>query len=281
MHGLESDIESNSILVCPPLVFNRVAPSPLSISRPLNRSVLAEKIYLPNFSNINDARSVCASAVTFPAEKERKETDPQNTFVSSPAFSLRTGPLSVPEKKHTALTPTVQKSVKLPSPDHTLNFASVILKKFNSFGFASMAALPIAPREPLKRSDMQTPLKTREIRKKRKYTCCNCKNSHCLKMYCECYRSQGACSSHCKCKDCYNTVKLNKTKQDIRQTEKRKDVFIKLRKDQVRLTGPRARTKSSCKCKKSNCLKKYCECFALGKGCSSACECQDCKNISH
>jgi hypothetical protein len=33
-----------------------------------------------------------------------------------------------------------------------------------------------------------------------------------------------------------------------------------------------------CKCNKSNCLKKYCECFQAGKGCGNTCSCKDCQN---
>ena len=33
-----------------------------------------------------------------------------------------------------------------------------------------------------------------------------------------------------------------------------------------------------CTCKKSSCLKKYCECFQAGMKCSSFCKCVDCKN---
>ena len=33
---------------------------------------------------------------------------------------------------------------------------------------------------------------------------CNCKNSHCLKRYCECYAAGVQCSSKCKCVSCQN-----------------------------------------------------------------------------
>lgn len=36
-----------------------------------------------------------------------------------------------------------------------------------------------------------------------------------------------------------------------------------------------------CNCKKSNCLKKYCECFQMGVKCSELCKCDDCKNCDH
>lgn len=35
-----------------------------------------------------------------------------------------------------------------------------------------------------------------------------------------------------------------------------------------------------CSCKKSFCLKKYCECFQVGMKCTSNCKCVDCQNKS-
>jgi len=33
-----------------------------------------------------------------------------------------------------------------------------------------------------------------------------------------------------------------------------------------------------CNCKKSNCLKKYCECYQAGLKCGENCKCEECKN---
>lgn len=33
-----------------------------------------------------------------------------------------------------------------------------------------------------------------------------------------------------------------------------------------------------CHCKKSNCQKKYCECFQAGIKCGGNCKCEECKN---
>ena len=35
----------------------------------------------------------------------------------------------------------------------------------------------------------------------------------------------------------------------------------------------------TCNCKKSKCLKLYCDCFAFGLGCSPECKCADCANV--
>lgn len=37
----------------------------------------------------------------------------------------------------------------------------------------------------------------------------------------------------------------------------------------------------TCNCKRSKCLKKYCECFIMGKNCTDKCKCINCKNHSN
>ena len=42
--------------------------------------------------------------------------------------------------------------------------------------------------------------------------------------------------------------------------------------------SPAAAAKPGCNCKRSRCLKLYCDCFAAGKPCGPSCNCRDCQN---
>jgi hypothetical protein len=100
---------------------------------------------------------------------------------------------------------------------------------------------------------------------------CNCKNSGCLKRYCECFTRMKYCDSNCQCKNCFNTLQHEKERGEAIQNYMMKSPisFKKLNLDVNNLT---------CYCKKSNCLKKYCECYQMGMKCTSNCKCIDCKN---
>lgn len=37
-----------------------------------------------------------------------------------------------------------------------------------------------------------------------KVTCCSCKSSKCVKMYCECFKTRGYCVQQCRCLNCIN-----------------------------------------------------------------------------
>ena len=48
---------------------------------------------------------------------------------------------------------------------------------------------------------------------KRSWTC-KCKNSGCLKKYCDCYQNRRNCTSKCKCVNCFNKNIINNNKNN-------------------------------------------------------------------
>ncbi|KAF5736808.1 Tesmin/TSO1-like CXC domain-containing protein putative isoform 1 [Tripterygium wilfordii] len=119
---------------------------------------------------------------------------------------------------------------------------------------------------------------------------CNCKKSKCLKLYCECFAAGVYCIEPCSCQECFNkpihedtvlaTRKQIESRNPLAFAPKviRSSESIPEIGEDSNNTPASARHKRGCNCKKSNCLKKYCECYQGGVGCSINCRCEGCKN---
>lgn len=88
--------------------------------------------------------------------------------------------------------------------------------------------------------------------------CCTCTKTRCKKKYCECFASGNFCID-CHCTDCMNKPNIIQVEAATSPISEGENVII-------------------CTCSKSNCNKKYCECFKLGLKCNEKCRCINCMN---
>lgn len=51
---------------------------------------------------------------------------------------------------------------------------------------------------------------------------CNCRNTKCLKLYCECLRKGKTCSNHCNCSGCENHCESTHRQDKLKALEKKK-----------------------------------------------------------
>ena len=91
---------------------------------------------------------------------------------------------------------------------------------------------------------------------------CNCKKSRCLKLYCECFAAERFCQG-CNCVDCGNTPEAGEIREKaIKDTRAKNSKAFQNRFSVENSQGGKSTQKvhnMGCKCKKSACLKKYCE----------------------
>ena len=115
--------------------------------------------------------------------------------------------------------------------------------------------------------------KYKEEKAKKKFSC-RCKKSNCMKLYCDCFANGEKCIG-CNCVNCSNVIgnEIN-IKKVYDEVVGKNPVSMKLNLQKKSKTN-------GCNCSKSNCLKKYCECYKAGLKCSKICRCKICENMEN
>ncbi|XP_068146741.1 LOW QUALITY PROTEIN: protein lin-54 homolog [Drosophila tropicalis] len=107
---------------------------------------------------------------------------------------------------------------------------------------------------------------------------CNCSKSQCLKLYCDCFANGEFCKD-CTCKDCFNNLDNEVEREKaIRSCLDRNPSAFKP-KITAPASGDMRLHNKGCNCKRSGCLKNYCECYEAKIPCSSMCKCVGCRNM--
>ncbi|XP_068562574.1 protein lin-54 homolog [Cebidichthys violaceus] len=142
----------------------------------------------------------------------------------------------------------------------------------SSSGFPASAGIQTQARLPL--NGLSTAETTSRPRKP-----CNCTKSQCLKLYCDCFANGEFCNN-CNCNNCFNNLEHETERlKAIKTCLDRNPEAFKPKIGKGKEGESDRRHSKGCNCKRSGCLKNYCECYEAKIMCSSICKCIGCKNF--
>ncbi|XP_031841529.1 protein lin-54 homolog isoform X1 [Nomia melanderi] len=160
-------------------------------------------------------------------------------------------------KSQQATPSLLSNSQSLQTSTGNLSVGSVIESKGSQRSYTSVEPNGIRPRKP-----------------------CNCTKSQCLKLYCDCFANGEFCHM-CNCNNCSNNLGNEEERQRaIKSCLERNPNAFRPKIGKGRETGDDIRRHNKgCNCKRSGCLKNYCECYEAKIPCSANCKCIGCRNV--
>lgn len=222
--GRENCANVFPVPTAPPLRFTSTAFSDISLPIP---NLSASKSFGPNgfLSSASTSDSVqkpllCTDLlISSPAEQSQlPEQNPESTraLVSGDPADVNAGDLSLAASALLDLTPAVEEQQRFPFDEksHNQKFSmqrqeDLVVKSEGAAGIQHNMAYPLAMH-----SHMAQKAAELAVRKKRLFEdvpltliACKCKNTKCLKLYCNCFQTGTFCDELiCKCNGCNNTA---------------------------------------------------------------------------
>lgn len=118
----------------------------------------------------------------------------------------------------------------------------------------------------------------RRTGEKKESSKCNCKKTKCLRLYCDCFSKGRVCTEDCNCQNCDNLEEKSEIRSKImKATRERNPLAFRPKIKSYENSNAKLHSRG-CICKKTECIRNYCECFKAGLACTRLCKCRDCKN---
>lgn len=250
-----------------------------------SRSLLLQNADTQNAKDVNDSRGQYEVQVEFDGQQSSQEEEKQNSrdcnetenneedehpLIIIPSNYPKVNDKNLKEKTLVFMDNESEKSPVLDKSTSSMN-SSMLNVEAEIVPYISSSSPPMMSDSDVVNSN-DLAMRPRKA--------CNCTKSQCLKLYCDCFANGEFCNN-CNCHNCYNNLDNEEFRQKaIRACLDRNPNAFRPKIGKSKTGGPepvRRHTKG-CNCKRSGCLKNYCECFEAKIACTTTCKCVGCRN---